>query len=179
MFLKKIAWTILKIVKNSFSVFCFIFRNCIGIPNNITPVENFDIKKYAGLWYEVARTNNIFERNLAKVKAQYMLRNDGGITVVNSGYCEKKWKVIKGKGYFVDSPNCAHLKVSFFGPFYSSYIVFYLDPDYQYALVSRRRKSLLWVLARKTKIPFDVEQELILEAKKRGFATDSLVFSHK
>jgi apolipoprotein D and lipocalin family protein len=131
-----------------------LLTGCVGVPDNITPVENFQLDKYLGRWYEIARLDHSFERGLTRVTADYWLRDDGSVRVANRGYSVKKneRKQAEGTAYFVRDSNQGHLKVSFFGPFYGSYVVFELDREnYQYALVSGPDKSYFWVLAREPK----------------------------
>ena len=96
------------------------------MPERVTPVESFELNRYLGKWYEIARLDHSFERGLERVTAEYSLRDDGGISVVNRGYSieDDEWKVAEGKAYFVNDKNLGYLKVSFFGPFYGSYVVF-------------------------------------------------------
>lgn len=107
----------------------FILSGCVGIPEGIKPVENFQLERYLGTWHEIARLDHSFERGLSKVTADYSLREDGGINVVNRGFSadNNAWQEAQGKAYFVNEADKGHLKVSFFGPFYGSYIVFELD----------------------------------------------------
>lgn len=152
---------------------------CTGMPENIKPVDNFDAKLYLGQWYEIARLDHSFERGLSHVSATYSPREDGGINVLNKGYsAEKKaWKSAEGKAYFVDKKDQGFLKVSFFGPFYGSYVVFELDQqDYQYSLVSGPDKSYFWLLARTPVIDKNLQEQLIAKAKTLGFPTDELIF---
>ena len=104
---------------------------CVGIPENVKPVDHFELDKYLGKWYEIARLDHSFERGLTQVTADYSLLDDGGVRVLNRGYSVKNnsWKEAEGKAYFVKGPDQGYLKVSFFGPFYSSYIVFDLYHD--------------------------------------------------
>ena len=71
-----------------------LLTGCVGIPENIQPVDNFKLEKYLGKWYEIARLDHSFERGLNRVSAEYSLRPDGGIKVINRGYLakDKKWK---------------------------------------------------------------------------------------
>jgi len=152
---------------------------CVGIPDNVTPVENFELERYLGTWYEIARLDHSFERGLSRVTAEYRLREDGGVRVLNRGYSEKdkEWKEAEGRAYCVDRAGQGHLKVSFFGPFYGSYIVFELDRDsYQYALVSGPDKSYLWILARRPEMGKELKQRLIAKAAARGFDTSGLIW---
>ena len=112
---------------------------CTGLPEGVQPVDNFDANRYLGKWYEIARLDHSFERGLDNVSAEYTLRDGGGISVINKGYdtVNKQWKSAKGKAYFVKGENSGHLKVSFFGPFYGSYVIFDLDDkDYSYAYIA-------------------------------------------
>jgi apolipoprotein D and lipocalin family protein len=161
------------------AVLVVLLAGCTGIPSNVTPVGNFDAKKYLGKWYEIARLDHSFERGLSDVSAEYSLRDDGGIRVVNRGYREsdKRWKQIEGKAYFVNRPDVGRLKVSFFWPFYGSYIVIALDEkDYQYSLVCGPNRSYLWLLAREPKLDPSIRANLLDQAHDLGFATNQLIF---
>jgi apolipoprotein D and lipocalin family protein len=152
---------------------------CVGVPENIKPVESFEANRYLGKWYEIARLDHSFERGLTKVTATYSLRRGGGLSVVNQGWSARKqiWKTATGKAFFIQDPHRGYLKVSFFGPFYGSYVVFDLDQDgYQYALVAGPNKSYLWLLSRTPTMNPAKQRELIAEAKALGFDTEKLVF---
>ena len=114
-----------------FMALILLLTGCVGIPENVKPVENFKLENYLGKWYEIARFDHSFERGLSRVTADYSLRDDGGLKVINRGYSvkEDKWKEAEGKAYFVRESDQGYLKVSFFGPFYGSYIVFELDHE--------------------------------------------------
>ena len=152
---------------------------CVGIPENVQPVDNFKLEKYLGKWYEIARLEHSFERGLSKVTADYSLRDDGAVRVLNRGYSaeENSWKEAEGKAYFVKESDQGYLKVSFFGPFYGSYIVFGLDHEnYQYSLVCGPDKSYLWILAREPEIKDDIKDLLTKKAAAAGFDTGKLIF---
>ena len=151
---------------------------CTGKPDDITPVKNFQADKYLGTWYEIARLDNRFEKGLTQVSATYSLRDDGGINVLNRGYSRKnnEWKESLGKAYFVEDKNTGYLKVSFFGPFYGSYVVFDLDENYQYSLVTGNDKTYFWLLARTPTISGDAKARLLEKAAALGFDTTKLVF---
>lgn len=155
-----------------------LLAGCVGKPDNITPVGQFDTAKYLGKWYEIARMDHSFEKGLSKVSAEYSLRDDGGLKVVNRGYNAAKatWKEAVGKAYFVGPSDQGYLKVSFFGPFYGSYIVFELDRDYQYSLVSGPDKSYFWLLSRTPAMDTATLQGLVAKAKALGFDTSKLIY---
>ncbi|WP_107852582.1 lipocalin family protein [Oceanimonas marisflavi] len=158
---------------------CFLLlAGCAGKPEGITPVSGFELDRYLGTWYEIARLDHSFERGLTRVTADYSLRDDGGVRVINRGFntANGEWKEAEGKAYFVESPDLAHLKVSFFGPFYGAYVVFELDEHYQYALVSGPSRHYLWLLARKPVLDPALQKRLIAKAREAGFATDELIF---
>ncbi|HHO76810.1 MAG TPA: lipocalin [Deltaproteobacteria bacterium] len=158
----------------------FLFlTGCIGIPENVKPVDNFRLDNYLGKWYEIARLDHSFERGLSSVTADYSLRGDSGVRVLNRGWSEKErsWKEAEGKAYFVQGTDRGYLKVSFFGPFYGSYIIFELDHEhYQYSLVCGPDKSYLWILARTPEMKKDLQDILIAKAAALGFDTGGLIF---
>lgn len=152
---------------------------CVGIPQGVEPVGSFNLERYLGHWYEIARLDHSFERGLTRVTADYSLRSDGGVRVLNRGYSEKegKWKEAEGKAYFARGRDEGYLKVSFFGPFYGSYIILELDRDcYQHALVCGPKKSYLWILARSPRMDREVLDALVAKAAKLGFDTSQLIF---
>lgn len=157
----------------------FLLTGCLGMPKSVTPVKDFSANNYLGTWYEIARLDHSFERGLTNISAQYTLREDGGVNVLNRGFSIKdnEWSEAKGKAYFVDGSDQGYLKVSFFGPFYGSYIIFDLDKaDYQYAFVSGPDTSYLWLLSRTPEISPALKARFIKESKARGFDTDNLIF---
>ena len=148
------------------------------MPDNVRPVDNFEVNKYLGKWHEIARLDHSFERGLEKVTAEYSLRSDGGIEVKNRGFSttDNEWSEAEGKAYFVNDPDMGYLKVSFFGPFYGSYVVFELDAeDYQYAFVSGPDLSYLWLLSRTPSLSDEVIGKFVEKSKSLGFDTDSLI----
>ena len=148
------------------------------MPDDVHPVDNFEVSKYLGTWHEIARLDHSFERGLEQVTAEYSLRSDGGIDVKNRGFSttDNEWSEAEGKAYFVNDPDMGYLKVSFFGPFYGSYVVFELDADdYQYAFVSGPDLSYLWLLSRTPSLSDEVISKFIEKSKSLGFDTDSLI----
>ncbi len=157
----------------------FLLTSCTGVPDGINVIENFEVARYLGKWYEIARLDHRFERGLNNISAEYSLKEDGGIKVVNSGLDTEtgQLKQAEGKAYFTGKEDVGSLKVSFFGPFYGGYNIIELDQQaYQYAMVSGPDRDYLWILARQPKLQQDVLQKLIDRAKSLGFAVDKLIF---
>lgn len=156
-----------------------IMTSCVGVPEGVRPVSGFELERYLGKWYEIARLDHSFERGLSKVTAEYSLREDGGVKVINRGYSEKNraWNEAEGKAYFVEDSDTGYLKVSFFGPIYGSYVIFALDKEnYQYSLVSGPDKSYFWLLARTPQIDEALQNKLLNQAKAAGFDTSQLIY---
>lgn len=152
---------------------------CLGMPKSVTPVNDFKLNRYLGKWYEIARLDHSFERGMEQVTAEYSLREDGGVSVTNRGFlpAENKWKEATGKAFFVEEPTTGYLKVSFFGPFYGSYIVFELDKEnYQYAFVSGPDTSYLWLLSRTPTVDQKLLDRFAARANELGFASDQLIY---
>lgn len=156
-----------------------IFAGCAGMPEQVKPIDNFNVQNYLGKWYEIARLDHSFERGLTRVSAEYALREDGSLKVTNRGFSakENRWKEAIGKAYFVNETDKGYLKVSFFGPFYGSYVIFDLDQEnYQYSLVCGPSTSYLWILARTPEIEAAVKNRLVAKAASLGFDTSKLIF---
>lgn len=161
------------------AVTSLVISSCkVSIPNGASAVKPFDQSKYLDKWYEIARLDFKFEKNLNNTTAEYSLNPDGSIKVDNQGYnyVKKKWKQSIGKAKFVNDTNEGRLKVSFFGPFYSGYNVIAVDKDYNYALVAGNNLDYLWILSRTTKIPENIKQEYLALAKSIGYKTEDLVW---
>lgn len=155
-----------------------ILSSCTGIPKGVSPVSDFDIERFLGQWYEVARLDHRFERGLESVTAEYSLLENGDISVVNRGYSDedKEMKKADGNARFVNDASTGHLKVSFFGPFYASYVIFELDDEYRYAYVTGYNKKYLWLLSRTPNPDQSTIDRFTLRANELGFPTDELIF---
>jgi apolipoprotein D and lipocalin family protein len=164
-------------MKKLFAVL-LLLSGCTGIPDGLAPVSSFELDRHLGTWHEVARLDHSFERGLERVTANYSVREDGGVKVLNRGYSQDKgdWNEAEGKAYFVGETTTGHLKVSFFGPFYGSYIIIELDPDYQYSLVAGPDFDYLWILSRQPVLDPKTLQRLIARADSLGFDTGQLIF---
>lgn len=149
------------------------------MPKGIEPVQDFELDRYLGTWYEIARLDHSFERGLSRVSAEYSLESDGTLRVVNRGFVSEtgRWKTAHGKARFVNSSREGYLKVSFFGPFYGAYVIVELDREmYRYALVSGPDRKYLWLLARERQLPEDLIRSLVGRAKALGFPIEQLIF---
>jgi len=155
-----------------------VLSGCQGLPDGVHPVDDFNVEKYLGRWYEIARLDHSFERGLERVTADYSLRSDSGVKVINRGYDKKdnKLKEAEGKAYFVEDRDSGYLKVSFFGPFYGSYVVFELDQkDYQYAFVAGPSKDYLWLLSRTPSVTTEIKNRFFAEARRLGFMVGEII----
>jgi apolipoprotein D and lipocalin family protein len=151
---------------------------CSGIPEGIEPVSGFELDRYMGKWYEIARLDHRFERGLEQVTATYSIQDDGTVRVDNRGFSteEKAWEDAVGKAKFADNPTVGHLKVSFFGPFYGSYVIFELDKEnYQYAFVTGGENSL-WFLSRTPEVSDDLKDTFVNTVRASGYNTEELIF---
>lgn len=162
----------------------FLISACTSkMPANVQMVDGIDANQYLGTWYEIARLDHRFERDLEQVTATYSLRDDGGIKVINRGYNvkTKTWKDAEGKAYFTKPANAngtyqGQLKVSFFGPFYGPYHIIALDKiQYHYVMITSGQ-DYLWILSRTPQLTYPIKQELMAQAKALGFATEKLIF---
>lgn len=142
-----------------------------------SPVDSFDLSRFLGTWYEIARFDHSFERGMDNVAAEYILRDDGKILVLNSGWKNGKYKVAEGKARQADPlTDPAHLEVSFFLSFYSDYNVLMLDDNYQVALVGSKSPKYLWILSRVPAPKDAVIDDVLKEAEERGYDTSKLIW---
>lgn len=155
-----------------------VLSACTGVPDGVEPVRGFDASRYLGKWHEVARLDHSFEGNLIDVTAEYSLNDDGSIRVVNSGTDSESGerRIAEGRAVFVGVDDIAHLKVSFFGPFYGSYIVFELGENYDYAFVAGFNTDYLWLLARTPRVSETLRERFIARADSLGFDIDELIW---
>lgn len=133
---------------------------------------DFDLRRYLGKWYEIARIENEFEPKMDKVVAQYNLNDDGSIQVINSGYVGGNFRQIVGHVIMTENKNI--LKVSFFPGIYSDYRVLVVDKNYDYALVGGDKDTYLWILSRTSKLNEDIIKDLIQVAKEKGYKVDKI-----
>jgi len=164
----------------SLGIIGLLFLNScsVGIPDGATAVKNFDSDKYLGKWYEIARFDYKFERNMDNVTANYSLNSDGSIKVQNQGYnyVKKEWKESIGEARFVNDKSEARLKVSFFKPIWAGYNVIDIDDNYQNALVVGNSTKYIWILSRDKKMPESIKERFLAKAQKLGYDTNALIW---
>lgn len=157
----------------------FPLAGCTHIPEGLQPVNGFEAGRYMGKWYEIARLDHAFERNLSNVTAQYSQAEKDQILVLNRGFDQekRKWRDAKGVARFIGEKDLGSLKVSFFGPFWGGYHVIALDKEgYRYAMVTGPSRSYLWILARDKQLDEEILADLIAKAKQWGFDTEKLIY---
>lgn len=137
-------------------------------------VTDFDLNRFLGGWYEIARFDHRFERGMEQTKATYTLRKDGKVGVVNTGIKGGEYSEAKAVAKLTDTPGL--LRVSFWRPFYSDYRVMLVDPDYQYALVGGGSDDYLWILSRTQQVSGETKDKILAEAKRRGYDTNKLIW---
>ncbi len=156
-----------------------LLAGCSGGPVGVEPVSGFEVDRYLGKWYEVARFDHIFERGLSNVTAEYRMLEDGRISVTNEGYDEREqtWKQVEAVAEFTKNPDIAQFRVTFFGPIYGGYNIIELDhKHYGYALVAGHNRSFLWVLSRTKTLPMPVLERLLEKGRALGFPVEKLIF---
>jgi apolipoprotein D and lipocalin family protein len=150
-----------------------------GVPLSAQPLEplrlvpSLDPQRYLGRWYEVARFQHRFERSLVGVTAEYSLRPDGRIAVLNSGFkktLEGRYTSVKAVAWVPDPSKPGALKVRFFGLFASDYLVFGLDEqNYQWALVGNNSRKFLWFLSRTPEVSPELLERMKEIARSQGY----------
>lgn len=157
----------------------FLLVACsLGPPPGVTPVNDFQLSRYLGTWYEIARLDHSFERGMSDVSARYSLNADGSVRVLNRGFDTAKdnWREAEGRALFIGSDRVGSLKVSFFGPFYGGYHVAALDPDYRWSLVIGPDPSYAWILARDKNLDADARENILKLARQAGVDVSALIW---
>lgn len=138
----------------------------------IETVKDFSLSKYLGKWYEIYRMPFKYEKDLMNVTATYTLNNDSSISVFNEGYIggpNGKYKTAKGKAKIPDKNKPGRIRVSFFGPFFSDYLIVDVDKEnYMWALVVSKKGKLCWILSRKPGLDSEITNQLVEKAKSVG-----------
>ncbi|GEP45614.1 lipocalin family protein [Brevifollis gellanilyticus] len=148
-------------------------------------VESVDLKRYGGLWYEVARLPNVFQRDDSRATAEYTLKNTGTIHVVNTEYRpDGNRKVVAGEGTVVPESRGSRLIVKFPGlaallpeKKEGNYWVIACAPDYSVALVGTSDRRFLWLLARQPSLPAGIRDQYLAIARQQGFLTGKMIMA--
>lgn len=140
-------------------------------------VSQFDLSRYLGVWYEIAKFDHSFERGMDNAMAQYILQDDGTVVVLNTAWKDGQFKIAEGKAKCPDpEKEPGALKVSFFMFFYSEYNVMMVDENYTISLVGSKTDNYLWILSR-TPVPDpDLLQAVVDQAEARGYDTSKLIW---
>lgn len=161
-------------------VVTFFLAACTtSIPVGLQPVTGIEQNRYLGRWYEIARLNHRFERDLEAVTATYTLRDDGRIGVANRGFNieDEDWEMVTASAEFLGDPTVGRLKVKFFGLFVGGYNIVYLDKEnYQYVIVCGDNRNVMWILARTPTLDKTTQDRLVAKAQSMGFAVNELIW---
>ena len=162
----------------AFSLIALLSACSTAPPEGLQAVTPFDVQRYQGTWYEIARLDHSFERNLTDVSASYMVQTDGSVQVINRGFNTRKneWKEAVGKALFTGESDRGSLKVSFFGPFYGGYHVVALDPEYRWSMVVGPDRDYLWILARDKQLEPELKELLLRKAQVFGLPLNKLIW---
>lgn len=152
-----------------------------AIPPTAIPVSDFDLPRFMGKWYEVARIDNRYEKSLQRTQAEYTLLPNGTVRVENRGFDPRKreWHIATGKAKPVLGIDIGALKVAFWGPFYDGYNVVALDPKYRWAMVVGSQLDRFWILSRTPFLPAGVEERLLRQARDMGVPVDRVLWVHQ
>lgn len=156
------------------SVLLYMLTGCNKPTVDNSVINDFDFNRFLGNWYEIARFDHRFERGMEHTMANYALREDGKIDVLNTGIKSDKASKAKGVAKLTDTP--ALLRVSFWGPFYSDYRILLLDENYEYALIGSGSDNYLWLLSRTPQISAETKDKILAEAQRRGYDTERLIW---
>jgi apolipoprotein D and lipocalin family protein len=164
--------------KYVFIILSFLFLGCSAKYPVLNTVQNVDIEKYKGTWYEIARFEHFFERGCKNVTATYEIKNDGSLKVINrcTNIEDNEKKEAFGVAYATDDTN-SKLKVSFFRPFYGDYYIIDLADDYSYALVGSPSRELLWILSRTKTMDDNVKKNILNKLPKLGFEQSKFIWT--
>lgn len=149
------------------------------VRSTLPVIQDFELDRYLGLWYEIARLDFHWEKNLKNVTAEYSLNVDRTVKVINTGTDMRTQKIkrSKGKAKLAGEPNLGALRVSFFGPFYAGYNIMHVDGNYEYALVFGDNLDYMWILSRSKTIPNEIRDMYLGYAEQSGYAVKDLVWT--
>jgi apolipoprotein D and lipocalin family protein len=164
--------------KNALILFAMMIFSSAQSQKIPSVVSTVDFNRYIGMWYEIARLPNYFERKLKCTSADYTLRDDGRITVLNKGFYltdPQKSTTSRGVAWIPDKKSPAKLKVQFFWPFSGDYWIMDLDKEYRYVLVGDPSFKYLWILAREKKMDDITYNMLLKKAIDNGYDVKAII----
>lgn len=167
-------WIFIIVLIVVLTVFFVVFRFSTSLTVDNSTVQILDINRFTGRWYEIARFDHRFERNLTHCIAYYSVLPNGKIQVTNQGLKRGEWHASTGRVKMTNEPGV--LRVSFFWPFYSDYRILMLDSEYTYALIGSDSDDYLWILSRTPQLQEDVREAILNEAERRGYDTRCLIW---
>jgi apolipoprotein D and lipocalin family protein len=147
-----------------------------GLPP-LQTVAKVDMTRYLGRWYEIARLPNRFQKGCVASTADYALRADGEISVINSCRNEQDGSVaqVTGRAWIVDTASNAQLKVTFFWPFRGDYWIIELGKEYEYAVVGTPNRKYLWILSRTASMDDGLYAAILQRAGQQGFNSSAVI----
>lgn len=149
---------------------------------SLETVEAVDLDRYLGKWYEIASYPAWFAKNCTGVTAEYSMKENGNIEVLNrcgKGSLDGKLKEAKGRAKVVDLESNSKLKVSFFGPFWGDYWIIDLDPDYRWAVVGEPKRKYLWILSRTPTLDKSTLDAILSRLPAAGYDVDQLQWTQQ
>ena len=141
-------------------------------------MDDFELERFLGSWFEIARLDNAIEKDLDNVMSQYSLNTDGTIKVINSGYhrVEQHWKKTEGIARFRHNHQKGDFSVNFLSPVYKGYNIISVDEGYNYALITGSNLNYLWMMSRHKTIPEQIKRKYLKLASLIGFNTEALLW---
>jgi apolipoprotein D and lipocalin family protein len=162
-------------------IFVVLSSGCRTVGVDMKPLEvvpRVDLKRYLGSWHEIARYPNSFQKGCVDSQADYRLRDDGDIRVVNTcrqGAPDGPFKSAKGKAWIVDQATNAKLKVRFFWPFSGDYWIIDLGENYEYSVVGEPGRKYLWILSRRKTMDQKTYDGILERLKEKGYDPAKLI----
>ena len=160
----------------------FLFSGAATPESTLETVNNVDLERYMGRWYEIAKIPNRFQRKCARdITATYVPRADGNVDVINRCVADDGEEVIaRGLAKVVDKQTRAKLKVSFVRLlgvrlFWGKYWIIGLDPEYKWVLVGEPKRKYGWILAREPRLTPEQEKKAFTLLRDRGYDPDRFV----
>jgi apolipoprotein D and lipocalin family protein len=172
----KLSVVLLALLVAVSTIFCRSATAASGNPY-LPTVSKVDLQRYMGVWHEIARLEHHFQKNCIGSSAEYSLREDGEVTVINRCIDARDGNAreAKGRAWSVDPIDNSKLKVTFFWPFRGDYWIIELGENYQYSVVGAPNRKYLWILARESDMEETVYSGIIERLRGQGFPVDNLI----